>query len=167
MIKVLVPGLDKPVGFPDDWSREQIKNHIDTVILPRLRPRSASSPSVREEAESRLRAQGLSGEEVKRRAAAGEAIVHSGLRTASHPHEAAAVVGSKLLEGVVRGTATIGSLVADVAHASGPGGMIRVIAHGVTPNTEATTKAIAERAEDVRAAVGLKDVQVGPVGEIA
>lgn len=162
-----MPGLDKPVGFPDDWSHQQIKNHIDTVVLPKLRSRAPNAPSVGEEAEARLRALGLSGEEVKRRAAAGEAAVQEGLRNASHPHQAAAVMATNLGEGVVRGTATLASLVADVAHASGPGGMLRVVADGATPNTDATTRLIAEGGEKARAFVGLKDVQIGPVGEIA
>ena len=111
-----------------------------------------------------LEAEGVDVEEIKRRAKAGEQIVKKGpLRRGSYLEETASKAAD-FVEGVVKGTAGIVSLISDVARMSTPSGAIRAATEGPFKDTTNTMDAIDRGSEVVREKAGIAGIQTGPAG---
>lgn len=112
----------------------------------------------------------VSGAEVKRRAAAGEEVLQEGLRPGSNAEQFAEYLLS-FGEGVAKGTASLGGLVADAARADVELAK-RAVGRG-TPGyeyfgtTRRVTEAVERGAGAIRRGTGLEGVTIGPAGVAA
>ena len=113
--RVAVDGVGD-VEFPDEMSDEQIVAAIESDILPRQRQIASKVARARVPTRT-LDAAGLSGTEVKRRAAAGEPIVQEGPNSRPPTAREALTAGAgDVAGGLARGLGMLVTLPADIAN---------------------------------------------------
>jgi hypothetical protein len=154
------------------------KRTIEDDLAAIRAKRASAAPAIPAPAPKRVRtnelaASGLTGAEVKRRAAAGEPIVQEGARTGSDAEQ----LGTYLTDfatGVVKGTAEMGGLAVDAVRNQA------LLAKGIVtgkpptvqeltalPATRAAGEAVLRGSEAFKEKVGLSGVEIGPAGVLA
>jgi hypothetical protein len=170
-----MPDLDEILGIKPKKGTPAAKTaSLDAILFGET---AAKAPaSVRTAA---LDAQGIDSAEVKRRAAAGEQIVQSGIRSGS-PIERLGALGVEGITGAAEGIGGLVGLTSDIVTApvrgviaaakteGGYGTKVKASLDAILglPATRTATAAADDLRKTARGAMGLNGVEIGPTGDV-